>query len=89
MIHKPTRITSYSATLLDNILINSLHFEITGGLLISDISDRFPSFQFIHTLGICTSEVKTTSRRKLNSVHFVKTIWSLSSLQLKMFQGVS
>lgn len=48
LIQRPTRITSTSSTLIDNILINSLEFDITSGILLTDISDHLPVFKIIH-----------------------------------------
>lgn len=42
-ITKPTRITSVSATLIDNIFTNS-HTEQTSGIILTDISDHLPIF---------------------------------------------
>ena len=42
-IVKPTRITSKSATLIDNIFTNNLANQ-TSGILMSDISDHLPIF---------------------------------------------
>ena len=45
LISKPTRITSRSATLIDNIFTNSLGTAMKSGILIvSDISDHFGGF---------------------------------------------
>ena len=45
IIHKPTRVTDRSATLIDNILTNSLNKVLQSGIFYSDISDHFPIFQ--------------------------------------------
>ena len=45
LISRPTRITSTSATLIDNIFINSLEDNFTCGLILTDISDHLPIFQ--------------------------------------------
>ena len=44
LIDKPTRITAYSATLIDNIFTNELGSTISSGLIINDISDHLPIF---------------------------------------------
>ena len=44
MIDRPSRITEYSATLIDNIFSNNLYERISNGLLINDISDHLPVF---------------------------------------------
>ena len=44
-INKPTRITSSSATIIDNIFFNNLHSKsITAGILATDVSDHCPVF---------------------------------------------
>ena len=44
LIDKLSRITQYSATLIDNIFTNELTNQIISGLLINDISDHLPIF---------------------------------------------
>ena len=44
-ISKPTRITSHSATLIDNIFTNNLDRVMVSGILYSDLSDHLPVFQ--------------------------------------------
>ena len=48
VITRPTRITEYSATLIDNIFCNNLNKNsLTSGLLYTDISDHVPIFSII------------------------------------------
>ena len=49
MIYKPTRETSTTATLIDNIFTNSYNVDnlLLQGLLIADISDHHEQFQLI------------------------------------------
>jgi len=44
MIDRPTRITSHTATLIDNIFVNNLHDITPSGLLFFDISDHLAVF---------------------------------------------
>ena len=44
LITRPTRITSHSATLVDNIFQNSLETNLLSGLLFTDVSDHLPNF---------------------------------------------
>ena len=44
LILRPPRITSHSATLIDNIFTNQLHSNMKSGLLFTDISDHLPIF---------------------------------------------
>lgn len=43
-IHKPTRMTGKTATLIDNIIANTFDYPINSGILYSDISDHLPIF---------------------------------------------
>ena len=51
-ITRPTRVTSRSRTLIDNIFINSIHDNLTSGNLTTSISDHLPQFVLLP----CTSE---------------------------------
>lgn len=53
-ITKPSRITTHSATIIDNIFTNIMPDQTTSGLFISDISDHLPVF----TLYDCTFKNK-------------------------------
>lgn len=44
IITRPSRITSYCATLIDNIFTNNIENNTVNGLLIIDISDHLPVF---------------------------------------------
>lgn len=45
LINKPTRVTTQSTTLIDNIFCNDVHSsDLFNGILLSDISDHFPVF---------------------------------------------
>ena len=47
-ILQPTRITDHSATLIDNIFLNSIeHFTISGNI-VYDLTDHLPNFLIIH-----------------------------------------
>jgi len=59
-ITKPTRITDKSATLIDNILTNSLSESYTSGTLVTDISDHLPIFYIMK----CKSDVSKTNSTK-------------------------
>ena len=57
LLSRPTRITSRSATLIENIFVNSLEDNFSSGLLFTDLSDHLPIFQI-------TSLTHTTPNRK-------------------------
>ena len=48
LISRPTRLTSYSATLLDNIFTNNISALCDNGL-INDLSDHLPVFTLCYT----------------------------------------
>ena len=47
LIDIPSRITEYSATLIDNIFTNDLITDKLSGLIINDVSDHLPVFSII------------------------------------------
>ena len=44
LISNPTRLTSYSATLIDNIFTNNLSQNVLNGVVLNDLSDHLPVF---------------------------------------------
>ena len=50
LILQPTRVTSHSATLIDNIFCNDLTVQTEGGNLTTSISDHFPQFAIIDNI---------------------------------------
>ena len=55
LISRPTRITSTSATLIDNIMTNCLdnfYNSYINGILVTDISDNFPVFHVNRSLTV-------------------------------------
>ena len=73
LIDKPSRITQYSATLIDNIFTNELTNQIISGLLINDISDHLPIFSLTRS-----------SPKRLNSLNY-KTIRKSSKESVDAF----
>ena len=49
LITKPTRITPFSATLIDHIYTNKQLIESSSGIVICDVSDHFGIFSIIKT----------------------------------------
>lgn len=79
LICKPTRITPYSATLIDNIYTNTLSTYYKVGILITDISDHFPIF-FISDVEEPIKEKEKISYRQINSTNIQKFTESLSEI---------
>ena len=48
LISNPTRLTSYSATLIDNIFTNHLPKDVYSGIMLNDPSDHFPLFAYFY-----------------------------------------
>ena len=48
LINKPTRVTTRTSSLIDNIFCNILNSKITPGVLYNDITDHFPVFHFLN-----------------------------------------
>ena len=46
LISKPTRLTSYSATLIDNIFANNVSQNVFNGIVLNDLSDHLPVFTY-------------------------------------------
>ncbi len=47
LITKPTRVTPYSATLIDHIYVNKQEIDATSGIVISDVADHFGIFSIL------------------------------------------
>ena len=48
-ITRPTRITTNSATLIDNIFTNIIDYKVESGLIIIDVGNYLPVFANIHS----------------------------------------
>ena len=60
LISKPTRITSYSTTLIDKIFTNNISARLkwSNGLIINDLSDHLPIFTLSYTEAFHYSSIK-------------------------------
>ncbi len=47
-IHKPTRVTHQTATLLDHIYSNNLAHKSISGIILTDVSDHFGIYHIVH-----------------------------------------
>ena len=61
LINKPTRVTTRTSSLIDNIFCNVLNSKITPGILYNDITDHFPVFHFMN---------KDTTKTKSNKENY-------------------
>ena len=72
-ISKPTRVTSKSATLIDNIFTNnySSYSNSLNGILYTDVSDHFPTFH-IDVMSLTDNESKYIHKRDFNKPNIEK-----------------
>lgn len=61
LISKPTRITSQSETVIDNIFTNIIDGKVVSGILITDVSDHLPVFA-VHE-NYCYNVKETTTKK--------------------------
>ena len=78
-IIKPTRITTYSATLIDNIFFNSIDNQTLSGNLLYDLTDHLPNFLIISRLNMSTNKEKIYKRdySNYNEESFIKEFSSI------------
>ena len=65
LISRPTRLTSYSATLIDNIFTNNISASGDNGLIINDLSDHLPIFT------LCYTDAHSSTIKSKESVAFL------------------
>ena len=78
LITKPSRITDITATLIDNIFMNELQFQVNSGLLITDISDHVPVFAICGNQFVCRCATPSQYRRIINTSTTDKLIAELN-----------
>ena len=66
LINKPTRITSHSSTLIDNIFHNSFTNDQLAGILYADISDHLPIFVLSKSVEVACKETNSFVHRRVN-----------------------
>ena len=80
-ITRPTRITQTSATLIDNIFINSrLHRNFDSMLILDDISDHLPSLVLLKQTKNKNKEPIEFKSRKLTESNFATIRRSLNQV---------
>ena len=68
LINKPTRLTQFTATIIDNVFTNNITYETVNGIVTTDISDHLPVFTMCN--GIFEKHT-TTSKSKFKRVRQV------------------
>ena len=74
----PTRLTSYSATLLDNVFTTHLPKDVYSGIILNYRSDHFPVFAYFHDEHMPPTGGKTVFKRSFNERNFNKSTELLS-----------
>ena len=73
LIVRPTRLTSYSASLIDNIFANYFCNNIVSGLFLTDVSDHLPIFATHYEQGLNNDGRKSfVSFRDKNTANITK-----------------
>jgi hypothetical protein len=78
-IIQPTRITDHTATLIDNIFLNSIEYDTMSGNLLTDITDHLPNFIIINRIGTFKKENISYKRNytKINQERIVNEVKSI------------
>ena len=84
---RPTRLTSYSATLIDNIFTNNISALCDNGLIINDLSDHLPIFTRCytdaHSSWVCIffvlSSCQSVTSNNVTSISSFKNLYFRSS----------
>ena len=87
LITRPSRITSHTATLIDNIFCNFLDGNLRNGLLFTDISDHLPIFTINFTTPSqhtsSTDNIQVRANSSKNTSNFIQQLkaidWSFLS----------
>ena len=66
LISNPTRLTSYSATLIDNIFTNNLAPSVFSGIILNDLSDHLPVFAYFDDATLTRSTERKVVMRTFN-----------------------
>ena len=67
LICRPTRVSSGSATLIDNIFTNNICDKISSGIFINDITDHLPIFMISARVNVKNSRKQYRSVRDISS----------------------
>ena len=78
-ISNPTRLTSYSATLTDNIFTNNLLQNVFNGIVLSDLFDHLPVFAYFVNETLTRRRQKKILSRAINTINLEKFHENLSN----------
>jgi hypothetical protein len=72
VIHKPTRVTHTSATLIDHIYSNLTCNNTLSGIILTDVADHFGTFHIVNDSNRCTDKLTFTTKRKFTETNMTK-----------------
>ena len=91
-ISNPTRLTSYSATLTDNMFSNNLLQNFFNDVVLSDLSDHLPVFAYFVNETLTRRRQKKILSRAINTINLEKfhenlsnTHWSFPEFMKSVF----
>ena len=88
LITRPTRLTSHTATLIDNIFTNNIDDFVKSGFLATDISDHLPIFSLVHSAQPNTlPNYRSISCHETNPVNIPKLRDELSNINWSELHG--
>ena len=88
LITRPTRITSHTATLIDNIFTNHFHHHLKSGLLFTDILDHLPVFSiYFDQTRSCQKTNDLITFRDKNKNNIIKFKEQLGSINWSELDG--
>ena len=79
LISNPTRLTSSSATLIDNIFTNNLSQNVLNGVVLNDLSDHLPGFAYFSGLTLTRDGENKAFMRKFTDENLHKFNESVSN----------
>ena len=78
-ISNPTRLTSYSAMLIDNIFTNNLAHSVFSGIILNDLFDHLPAFAYFDDATLTRSTERKIVMRTFNNDNLHKFNENLSN----------
>ena len=76
LISNPTRLTSYSATLIDNIFTNNLSQNVLNGIVLNDLSDHLLFFAHFSGKTLTLDGENKVFIRKITDENVSNTNWA-------------
>ena len=76
----PTRVSDPSATIIDNIFLNTCNFDTISGNILTQISDHFPQFIVVKKAGITAGSLSfyQNDYATLNEENFISDFNAIS-----------